>query len=156
MSSGPDGLRNAMAESHHHDDHGGNYGPVIGILILIAILTGGALAVARYLVGPRAFQRTGYDFDAFVQRKFAVCLGSGGAGNPAAPPVKRTCDLRPDEAAADEEVGVVDEEMGAAAAEEEVGAVDEEVGDAEEVGASELPVEEVEEEEEEEESVVDP
>lgn len=104
MSSGqPDGLGNAMAaESHHHDDHGGNYGPVIGILFLIAFLTGGALAVARYLVGPQAFQRTGYDLEAFVQRKCAVCVG-GGAGKPAAdPPVESACQLEPE--ATEEEV----------------------------------------------------
>ncbi|KAG2627449.1 hypothetical protein PVAP13_3KG126268 [Panicum virgatum] len=69
MSSGLHGL--------HHRDHGGNYGPVVGALFFIAIVTAGSLALARYCVGSQAFQRTGYDLDAYVQRKFAVCVGTG-------------------------------------------------------------------------------
>ncbi|RLM98866.1 uncharacterized protein C2845_PM06G21480 [Panicum miliaceum] len=78
MSSGLKGLGNAMAASQsHHHDHGGNYGPVVGMLFFIAIVTAGSLALARYCVGSQAFQRTGYDLDAYVQRKFAVCVGTG-------------------------------------------------------------------------------
>ena len=35
------------------------------------------MALARYCVGSQAFQRIGYDLDAYVQRKFAVCVGTG-------------------------------------------------------------------------------
>ncbi|RCV17692.1 hypothetical protein SETIT_3G239800v2 [Setaria italica] len=87
-----------MAESHH--DHGGNYGPVVGALFFIAIVTAGSLAVARYCVGAQAFYRTGYDLDAYVQRKFAVCLGTGRGKPPCAHPVKKKAchDLQPEAA----------------------------------------------------------
>ena len=39
--------------------------------------SGRSLALARYCVGSQAFQRIGYDLDAYVQRKFAVCVGTG-------------------------------------------------------------------------------
>jgi hypothetical protein len=58
-------------------DSSHNYGPVIGALFFIAFVTAGSLAVARYCVGDQAFYRTGYDLDGYVQRKFAVCLGTG-------------------------------------------------------------------------------
>ncbi|RLN28955.1 uncharacterized protein C2845_PM05G37800 [Panicum miliaceum] len=116
MSSGLNGLGNAMAASQsHHHDHGGNYGPVVGMLFFIAIVTAGSLALARYCVGSQAFQRTGYDLDAYVQRKFAVCVGAG------LRPVKKQQACQP--AAAAEEVTAAPEPP-AEQEEEEEGAGD--------------------------------
>ncbi|CAN6346808.1 unnamed protein product [Urochloa humidicola] len=87
-----------------YDDHGGNYGPVVGMLFFIALVTAGSLALARYCVGAQAFYRTGYDLDAYVQRKFAVCLGTG-PGKPAAasrPVNTASCNLQPEATAAEE------------------------------------------------------
>ncbi|CAN6360077.1 unnamed protein product [Urochloa humidicola] len=91
-----------------YDDHGGNYGPVVGMLFFIALVTAGSLALARYCIGAQAFYRTGYDLDAYVQRKFAVCLGTGCGSKPAAAsrPVNRaSCNnLQPEAAGTMEEV----------------------------------------------------
>ncbi|CAN6350989.1 unnamed protein product [Urochloa humidicola] len=87
---------------YYHHDHGGNYGPVVGALLFIALVTAGSLALARYCVGAQAFYRTGYDLDAYVQRKFAVCLGKPAAVDRSVKKAAASCDLVQPEAAAEE------------------------------------------------------
>ncbi|TVU19396.1 hypothetical protein EJB05_35542, partial [Eragrostis curvula] len=58
-----------------HPHHGGSYTPVIVVLVFVAVLTAGSVAVGQLFVGSRGRRRTGYDLEAYVERKFAVCLG---------------------------------------------------------------------------------
>nr|ACG49005.1 hypothetical protein [Zea mays] len=46
-------------------------------MIFIVLLTVASVLFSHYCVGDRAFMRTGYDFEGYVMRKFAVCVDSG-------------------------------------------------------------------------------
>lgn len=67
----------------------GSYVPVIVVLVVIAALTAASVAVGQLCGKRRASLGSGYDMEAFVERKCGMCVGGGTAD--VVFPVKKGC-----------------------------------------------------------------